>query len=280
MRLLFSLLGVVLATFTVARAAAIVNSGVYTINIGSRALTHVNGSTHVTAETLSGASNQVWTVILDSALPVGRIQNVATLAFISPDGIGGVAATTPGTTWVILQESGQNIFCLNGSVCISLTSSNSNTLVVRSLGTGDTTQFFNGVVTLPPNGPYQIVNEASDMIFGAGFVPSPTFVTFFPATDRSEIWFVTRTSASAITMLNFDSGGKLSLSSNGSVGVFGFNNVAWTVQSTSIGQVIIPPSGGFLTVGSSTLSIGNFISSASTWVFQPVDGNSFLPRRI
>ncbi|KZV83006.1 hypothetical protein EXIGLDRAFT_754630 [Exidia glandulosa HHB12029] len=245
---------VVLAALASVRSVSFTNSGVYTITIAGRALTHANKTAPITAETLSaGATNQAWSIVVNPTSSSATIQNIATLLFVSSDGASGLVGSAAASSWALLQSTGQNI----GSLCITLTSPNNTTLsVLQSSIPGGPSQAFDANTTLPPRGPYQILNQASNKIFGNAFVPGPTFTHVFPANDRTQIWFVIPLSNATIALNNFDSGGWLSVASGngtnaGAVGAFDFSSQApWTVAfKQGFGQTLSPAKGGFLTMG-------------------------------
>lgn len=271
-----AILSVVLVIATNCAGAPLSVSGVYNLIVGGLALTHVltGGSSPITATPPSGATSQAWTAVVNPATGQATLQSVSTLAFAAISGDKFVLPSTAPFSWNVITLNGQTLFCTSDNFCIS-TAANSVGLSPR--GSGAPQSFDLSPIT-PPAVFYQIQNVGTNTVFAVGFVPSPTFVTAAPATDRSEIWGVGNVANSQISLQNLDAGGLLSVATNGTIGVFSVSvQFPWTVVFVSgVGQVVLA-SGGFLSVSGGSLKIGNVLDSTAAWIFIPVNATAFLP---
>ncbi|KZV98204.1 hypothetical protein EXIGLDRAFT_763696 [Exidia glandulosa HHB12029] len=269
-----------LTALATARAISITTSGVYTLTIAGRALTHGNATAPVTAEIPSRAANQAWTVFF-VADGVVSLQNVATLEFAAiTRGNPGIVGTNSSFGWVLFES---NLFCTgtDSAFCISLVSSNGQLSLVNPGNPENLPQVFDATPIPPPRAWYEVHNVATNRIIGA--TPGFTFLSTYPASDRSEIWLVQpQENSSTIALQNLDTSVWLTAESNGNVTAVFDPPAPWIVAfPAGLGQTLTPASSGFLQVTAGTsLVIDSFTGQTSTWVFHPVDPAPFLPRRV
>ena len=100
MRLLVPLL----AAFS-AQAVLLVNSGIYTLNIGAgRALTDTGS---ITAAPASDAANQAWTVVVDRTAMTATVQNDETRSYVAAVN-SKLAVSNDSFTWALFDTNDQN----------------------------------------------------------------------------------------------------------------------------------------------------------------------------
>ncbi|EJD48507.1 hypothetical protein AURDEDRAFT_112946 [Auricularia subglabra TFB-10046 SS5] len=277
----FTRLTALVAAALCARGVVLTSSGVYTLTIGSQALVHASASapTITAPQSIPGAANQAWTVVVNKTASTATFQNIATRNFmaisVNTSGVPSIVPAASPLAWTIVPSNGNNKLC-QGSFCLVL--NGGDALIISPINKGS--QDFAAVPTTPPNGAYQIQNVATGRIIAGEFIPHAAVFANFPATDRSQVWQVTQTDGDAVSMFNFDFAGVLSVQPQGiAVGTFDSGTrVPWTiVYVDGVGQILQSSTGASMTATGNGVSISGARDTTAAWVFFPEDGSKFLP---